>query len=372
MEVQQRAAALEAQGRSIVHMEIGQPDFGAPSQIIAAGMRALERENLGYTPALGLMQLREAIADFYRARYGVTVSPERIILTAGASGALLLALGVLLDAGTEVLMSDPCYPCYRNFVRLYEGLPNCIPVGAAQNYQLGAEQISRAWHAGTRGLILASPSNPTGMRTTAAQMRQSIDAARSRGGFVIVDEIYHGLEYGAEPYTALEFGDDIFVLNSFSKYFGMTGWRLGWMVAPEAFLRPLEKLAQNLFICVSAPAQFAALAAFEPETLKVLEQRRQEFQRRRDFLLPALRELGFSVPVTPDGAFYIYAGCEAFSGNSQSFGLKLLEEAGVAITPGFDFGSHAASTHVRFAYTCDMAALEEGVDRLARYLWTTA
>jgi aspartate/methionine/tyrosine aminotransferase len=206
------------------------------------------------------------------------------------------------------------------------------------------------------------------MRTAAPQMRQVIDAARSRGGFVIVDEIYHGLEYEAEPYTALQFNDDIFVLNSFSKYFGMTGWRLGWMVAPEAYLRPLEKLAQNAFICVSAPAQFAALAAFQTDTLQLLEQSRDEFQRRRDFLLPALREMGFSVPLTPDGAFYIYAGCEAFSNNSQSFGLKLLEQAGVALTPGFDFGVHAAAAHLRFAYTCDMTALEEGADRLARYL----
>ena len=242
MEVQQRAAALVAQGRSIVHMEIGQPDFGAPPQVIAAGMRALEHEKLGYAPALGLMELRVAIADFYRSRYGVAVSPERIILTAGASGALLLALGALLDPGAEVLMPDPCYPCYRNFVRLYDGLPTCIPVNAAQNYQLDVEQIGRAWQVGTRGLILASPSNPTGMRIAAPQMRQLIDAARSRGGFVIVDEIYHGLEYEAEPYTALQFSDDIFVLNSFSKYFGMTGWRLGWMVAPEVYLRPLEKL----------------------------------------------------------------------------------------------------------------------------------
>lgn len=372
MEVQQRAAALEAQGRSIVHMEIGQPDFGAPPQVIAAGMRALEHENIGYAPALGLMKLRVAIADFYRARYSVAISPERIILTAGASGALLLALGVLLDSGAEVLMPDPCYPCYRNFVRLYDGVPNCIPVDAAQHYQLDTEQIAQAWQVETRGLILASPSNPTGMRTAAPQMRQLIEAARSRNGFVIVDEIYHGLEYDAAPYTALQFADDIFVLNSFSKYFGMTGWRLGWMVVPETYLRALEKLAQNTFICVSAPAQYAALAAFQADTLQTLEKRRQEFQRRRDFLLPALRELGFSVPLTPDGAFYIYAGCEAFSKSSQDFGLKLLEQAGVAITPGFDFGVHAASTHLRFAYTCDMATLEEAVDRLACYLRTAA
>lgn len=368
MEVQNRAFHLEAQGRHIIHMEIGQPDFSAPPQVIEAAVEAIRNRALGYTPALGIPELRQAIADFYRMRYGLEVSPERIIVTTGASGAFMLALGALVDPGDEWLMPDPCYPCNRHFVRLFEGQARPLRVDAEQFYQLSAEEVSNNWNERARGVMIASPSNPTGTLIPAGELRAIIEFVRPRGGFVVVDEIYLGLTYDGAPASALALADDIFVVNSFSKYFNMTGWRLGWMVAPAAYVREIERLAQNAFICPPAPAQYAALAAFRPDTLALLEERRLEFMRRRDFLLPELRSLGFSIPVTPSGAFYIYAGCECFAVDSAGFALRLLEEAGVAITPGSDFGSHRAKSHVRFAYTRSLGELEEGVARIARLL----
>jgi aspartate/methionine/tyrosine aminotransferase len=265
-------------------------------------------------------------------------------------------------------MPDPCYPCNRHFVRLFEGRPRQIPVDERSRYQLTAADVRSSWSRATRGVLLASPSNPTGTSIPRDEMRAIIETARELGGFVVVDEIYQGLVYDVKASTALEFSDDVFVVNSFSKYFCMTGWRLGWIVAPESHVREIEKLAQNAFICPSAPAQYAALAAFRPETLAVLEQRRGEFQRRRDYMVPALRSLGFRIPLMPEGAFYIYAGCEAFSADSGSFALRVLDEAGVAITPGLDFGSNGPGRHVRFAYTRSLDDLKEGVEGIARML----
>ena len=366
MEVQNRALALEAQGRRIIHMEIGQPDLGAPPQVIEAAVRAIREHSLGYTSALGIPELRQAISRFYRERYGVDVPAERIAVTAGGSGALLLLLAALVNPGDEWLMPDPCYPCNRNFVHLLGGRARSIPVDERQYYQLSEADVQREWNSQVRGVMLASPSNPTGTTVPARELRGIIDFVRSNHGFVVVDEIYHGLTYGEPVPTSLEFGDDIFVVNSFSKYFSMTGWRLGWLVAPERHMRNIEKLAQNAFICASAPAQHAALAAFLPETLEVLEERRAEFKRRRDFMVPALRALGFSVPVMPQGAFYIYAGCERLAADSSEFTLRLLEEAGVAITPGLDFGTNRPERYVRIAYTRSMPELEEGVERIAK------
>lgn len=368
MEVQNRAFELEAQGRHIVHMEIGQPDFSAPPQIIEAAVEALRSRPLGYTPALGIAELREEIARFYRERHGVEVPAERIIVTAGASGAFMLALGALVDSGDEWLMPDPCYPCNRHFVRLFEGRPRALPVDEQQLYQLSAAEVQHNWNERTRGVLIASPSNPTGTTIPPSELGSIIDWVRSQRGFVIVDEIYLGLNYAGALPTALALDDEIFVVNSFSKYFCMTGWRLGWMVAPARYVREIERLAQNAFICPPAPAQYAALAAFRPDTIALLEERRLEFMRRRDFMLPALRALGFDIPVTPTGAFYIYAGCERFADDSAEFALRLLEQAGVAITPGIDFGSHLARSHVRFAYTRSLEELEEGVARIARLL----
>jgi aspartate/methionine/tyrosine aminotransferase len=368
MEVQNRAFELEAQGRHIVHMEIGQPDFSAPPQVVEAAIEAARSQALGYTPALGITALREAIAGFYGLRHGLDISPERIIVTAGASGAFLLALGALVDPGDEWLMPDPCYPCNRHFVRLFEGRARALPVDERHSYQLSAEQVSENWNERTRGVMIASPSNPTGTTIPADELGAIIELVRSRRGFAVVDEIYLELAYDGNPSTALALAEDIFVINSFSKYFSMTGWRLGWMVAPAEYVREIERLAQNAFICPSAPAQYAALAAFRSDTLALLEERRLEFKRRRDFMLPALRELGFGIPLSPSGAFYLYAGCERFSADSSEFALHLLEEAGVAITPGSDFGSHRAEGHVRFAYTRSLEELKEGTARIARLL----
>lgn len=368
MELLARARALEAQGRHIVHMEIGEPDFPTAKPICDAGIRVIETGNLFYTPALGLPELREAIARFYKQRYDVTVPASRIIVTSGASGALLLAIAVLIDNGDGVLMADPGYPCNRNFVRMMGGVADEIAVGADTAYQLTPELVEARWTDNTRAVMVASPSNPTGTLMPAPALERIAALARARGGSLIVDEIYHGLVYENEYTTALSFCDDVFVINSFSKYFNMTGWRLGWMVVPDAYVREFEKLSQNIYLSAPTPSQHAALAAFEPATIDILEARRLAFKARRDFLLPALREIGFAIPVVPQGAFYIYADCSALCDDSFAFARDLLEHAGVAITPGLDFGANAASRHVRFAYTSEIPQLAEGVRRIAGFV----
>ena len=368
LELAARAAELEAAGRNIVHMEIGEPDFLSPKPVCEAGMRVIETGRLFYTPALGLPVLRETIARFYRTRYGVDVSPSRIIITSGASGALLLAIAVLIDNGDEVLMADPGYPCNRNFVRMMGGVADEIAVGADSGYQLTPELVAQRWTPRTRAVMVASPSNPTGTLMADAALKEIAAIAAARDGVMIVDEIYHGLVYEGDYSTALKFSDQVFVINSFSKYFNMTGWRLGWMVVPEGYLRAFEKLSQNIYLSSPTPSQHAAVAAFEPETIAILEARRAEFKARRDYLLPALRELGFRIPVVPQGAFYIYADCSALCDDSFAFARDLLESAGVAITPGADFGANAADKHVRFAYTNAVPVLAEGVRRIAAYL----
>ncbi|NIR28823.1 MAG: pyridoxal phosphate-dependent aminotransferase [Gammaproteobacteria bacterium] len=368
MDVLARAAQLEAQGRRIIHMEVGEPDFPTAEPIVAAGQRALASGHTHYTPACGIQALREAIARHYGDRYGVEVAPERVVVTAGASGALLLIMGVLVNPGQSVLMADPGYPCNRHFVRVFEGRPVSIPAGPEVAYQLTADLIERYAEPETVAVMLASPSNPTGTMVAPEDLQGILRTLDARGLHLVADEIYQGLVYGGHATTALGLSGEAFVVNSFSKYFGMTGWRLGWLVGPEAFVRDVEKLAQNLFISPPTPAQHAALAAFEPDTLEILEERRRAFETRRDFLLAALRELGFSIPIEPAGAFYLYAGCERFTNDSQAFALDVLERAGVAFTPGLDFGRNEPERHVRFAYTTGLAELEEGVERLRRYL----
>ncbi len=359
-----RAHELEAAGRSIVHMEIGEPDFTSAAPIIAAGQRALADGRTGYTAAAGLPALRQAISQHYQDCYGVEVPARRILVTPGASGALQLATAAWINPGDRVLLADPGYPCNRHFVRLVEGEAVGIPVGPETGYQLTAELVKRHWDARTVAVLLASPANPTGTVVPPAELAAIVAAVEARGGRLIMDEIYHGLVYGAPLQTALACSDRVFVVNSFSKYYGMTGWRLGWLVTPDDCVSAVEKLAQNLFLAASTPAQYAALAAFTPEAQAIFEERRREFQARRDFLLPALRELGFSIPVTPDGAFYLYADCSRFSEDSYGFALGLLEETGVAITPGIDFGQYRPERHVRFAYTRAIPRLAEGVERL--------
>jgi len=365
MEIQEHAHRLELAGRSIIHMEIGQPDFGAPPQVLRAAVEAIQGLLLGYTGALGITELRQALSAFYEQKFGVAVPWQRIAITAGASGALLLTLGALVNAGDEVLMSDPCYPCNRNFVRLFDGIPVSVPAGPRQNYQLTLDDVKQHWTSKSRGVLVTSPSNPTGTIINTRELNEIASWVSQHGGFLIVDEIYQSLVYEIEPVTALSLSPDIYVINSFSKYFGMTGWRLGWLVAPERSMRDIEKLAQNVFICPSAPAQYAALAAFSTDTLAILEDRRLELQRRRDFLLPALRTLGFSLPVHPQGAFYLYAGCENFGLEGAALALHLLDEAGVAVTPGLDFSLHNPDSHLRFAYTRSIPELQAGVERIS-------
>jgi aspartate/methionine/tyrosine aminotransferase len=368
MELLTRAKALEAAGRDIIHMEVGEPDFPTPAPVIAASQAHLATGRVFYTPALGLPELREAIAGFYQSRYGIKLSASRIVVTAGASGALLLALACLATPGKEWLLTDPGYPCNRHFVRTFEGVPVNIPVGASSNFQPTLADLEQYWTENTAGALFASPANPTGTMLDTAQLAAIADFVRRHNGQLIVDEIYHGLTYECDATTALAHGDDIFVVQSFSKYFNMTGWRLGWLVVPERFTRDIEKLAQNLFISPSTPAQYAALAAFKPETLAILEERRNEFRRRRDFLTPELEKLGFRITAKPEGAFYIYADCSALTKDSDDFSRQLLEAAGVAVTPGLDFGTHAPKNHLRFAYTTDIGRLTEAVERIRCFL----
>ena len=372
MEVQTAARALEAAGRDIVHLEIGEPDFPTPAPVLAAARAALGSGDIKYTSALGLPELRRAIARHYGERYGVDVAPERVIVTAGSSAALLLVMALLVDRDGEVMMADPSYPCNRNIVRVIEGRALAVPVGADTRYQLDAGLVQRAWTPRTRAVLLASPSNPTGTAIAAGELGAIAAAVAGRRVALVVDEIYLGLSYGERPRSALDIAaahaDHLFVVSSFSKYFNLTGWRLGWIVAPERFVRDLEKLAQNLYICPATLSQRAALACFDPATLAILEERRQAFEARRDFLVPALRDLGFEIPVTPTGGFFVYADSSRLAADSQRWCRDALEGCGVAITPGIDFGAYRAAEHVRFAYTIDVARLAVGIERLRHWL----
>ena len=366
MDILARARAMEREGRSVVHMEIGEPDFPTAPAIVQAGIAALQAGHTHYTPALGLTELRAAIAASYPER--THLDPSRVVVTPGASGALQLILAALINPGDEVLMTDPGYPCNRHFVSLFEGVPLAVPVNAATKYQLTADLIRQRWTQRTVAVLLASPSNPTGTIIPAEEMAEMTRIVEERGGVLIVDEIYHGLVYSEETKTALMHSPNLFVVNSFSKYYGMTGWRLGWLVAPTPYIQAIDKLAQNIFLAASTPAQHAALAAFEPEVQQELGRRREIFRERRDYLLPALRELGFEIPLIPQGAFYLYADCSRFAKDSQAFALELLDEAGVAITPGLDFGGYRAAQHVRFSYATTLENLQEGVSRLRNFL----
>lgn len=368
MELVKRAVALEAAGHPIIHLSIGEPDFTAPPAVVAALERAVREGRSQYTSANGLATLREAIARHYDVRFGVDVDPGRILVTAGASAALTLACCALVNPGDGVLLTDPSYPCNRHFVAAFDGDPQAVPVGPDTRFQMTPELLAANWGARTVGTLLASPANPTGTSITPGVLARIVDEVRARGGFTIVDEIYQGLGYAGSPSTALSLGEDLIVTNSFSKYFHMTGWRLGWLVVPGPLAPTFEKLAQNLFICPSALAQHAALACFEPASIEIYEQRREEFRRRRDFIVPALRQIGFGVPVMPDGAFYVYADCSKFSDDSAAFADELLAQAHVSVVPGADFGSHLPERYVRISYATAMPQLEQAVERLARHV----
>jgi aspartate/methionine/tyrosine aminotransferase len=368
MQLLGKARMLERQGKNIIHMEVGEPDYDTPAPIIEAGHEALRMGKTHYTPAVGLHDLREEISHYYLRQLGVEISPGRVIVTPGASGALQLVLSILINPGEQVLMADPGYPCNRNFVYLVGGEPVSIPVDGTCSYQLTVDHLEKFWNPRIKAVMLASPSNPTGTLIDNMSLKAIVDFAREKEIAVIVDEIYQGLVYEAGSSTSLAYSDQIFVINSFSKFFGMTGWRVGWLVAPEDYIGDLDKLAQNIFLAAPTPAQVAAIAAFTPRTMEILEQRRQEYRERRDYLLLELKKLGFGISVVPQGAFYIYANCSRFTDDSFHFCEEVLEKIGVAITPGLDFGNNQPENYVRFAYTTSMDNLREGVERLRRYL----
>ena len=368
MDLLARAKQLEAEGRSVLHLEVGEPDFPTPQPVIEAGIRALQARLTHYTPALGLPELRRAIADYYNEKFNIVIEPRRIIVTTGASGALQLALAVLVDTGDRVLLTDPGYPCNRNMIRLLGAECTDVAVGPESHYQLQAAHIEHYWDDSTVAAMIASPSNPTGTMISVAELQALIEAVDAKGGSLIVDEIYQGLVYAGRDHTALALSDNAIVINSFSKLFGMTGWRLGWMVVPENYIDAIDRVAQNLFLAPPTVSQYAALAAFETETLEILQRRVETFRQRRDFLLPALRAMGFVIPVEPEGAFYVYADCSAITPDAFSWCHDLLEVEGVAVTPGIDFGENAAARHVRFAYTRPVEELEKACSRISKHI----
>jgi aspartate/methionine/tyrosine aminotransferase len=354
----------------MIFLNIGEPDFTAPPLVQEAAERAIRNGRTQYTDATGLDKLRERISGWYAQRFGVQVPARRIVVTAGASAALQLACLALIDSGDEILMPDPSYPCNRHFVSAAEGTAVLIPTTAQERYQLSAAKVEEHWGERTRGVLLASPSNPTGTSIDPEELRRIHGFVQSRGGLTILDEIYLGLSYDATfGQTALAIDDNVISINSFSKYFNMTGWRLGWMVVPEALVPVVERLAQNLFICPSTVAQHAALACFEPESIAEYERRRAEFKARRDWFIPALRDLGFGVPVMPDGAFYAWADCTGVAEKigvqgSWDFAFEVMKRAHVAVTPGRDFGTAETGRFIRFSTANSMAQLHEAAARL--------
>jgi aspartate/methionine/tyrosine aminotransferase len=374
VELLERARVLEAQGHHVVHLEVGEPDFATAAPIVEAAHRALDQGATRYTQALGIPALRERIAGYYDEMAGIRVDAQRVVVTAGASGGLLLLSALLLDPGNELLLTDPGYPCNEVFVRLVNAVPVTLPVRPADGFQITAAQVAAAWTAATRGLLVASPANPTGAMLPAAVLTALAALVRSRDGVLILDEIYQGLTFpGNDPAetgypTGLAVVDDPFVLNSFSKYFGMTGWRLGWMVLPEWAVEPVARLAQNLFISPPSLSQHAALAAFSAPAMAVHEQRRLAYAERRDRLADGLERLGFAIPLRPNGAFYLYVDIAWTGLDSVTFCRRLLEEHRVAVTPGIDFGSQDAERYVRFAYTTGLDDIDIALERIGEAL----
>jgi len=378
MEVAKAAATLAQKvahtDAPMIFLNIGEPDFTAPPLVQAAAQKAVRDGQTHYTAATGLPQLRERISEWYASRFGLTVPASRIVVTAGASAALQLACLALIEAGDEVLMPDPNYPCNRHFVSAADGMAVLVPTTAQERFQLSAGKVQAAWGKATRGVLLASPSNPTGTSIDRAELRRIHEVVSQRGGVTLVDEIYLGLSF-EERYSqsALAIDDNIISINSFSKYFNMTGWRLGWLVVPEALVPVIERLAQNLFICPSTVAQYAALACFEPDSLAEYERRRAEFKARRDYFLPALDALGLNVPVMPDGAFYAWADCSAACDKlgiqgSWDFAFEIMNRAHVAATPGRDFGAAETNKFIRFSTASAMPQLQAAVTRLQTLL----
>jgi len=369
MEFGKHAAALEAQGHHIIKLNIGEPDFDAPPLVVQAMHEAIDGGHTSYTAALGIPPLRAAIADFYQTNYGVSLDASRVVVTAGASAALLLASAALVNPGDEVLVGDPSYPCNRHFMSSFGAHVKLVPTTAASRFQLNEELVRSHWSAQTRGLMIATPSNPSGTSVPEAELAALCAFAKEQGAWRIVDEIYLGLTYGDHRAPSiLKYDPDAIVINSFSKYFGMTGWRLGWAIVPEAMVPVMERLAQNYYICPSAPTQYAALACFQPESLAICEERRADLARRRDLIVRGLKRIGLEVPVEPDGAFYVYIDVSRTGLNSMDFCERALHEAHVALTPGNDFGVCSAADHVRLSYAASTTELELAITRLAPFI----
>jgi aspartate/methionine/tyrosine aminotransferase len=367
VEVMEAAWAVEAQGRDVVWFVAGEPDFGTPPSVVEAAAAANSSGDIHYTASLGIPLLRDAISQMYAERYSVEVPVERIAVTTGASAALFMALSATVDPGRAVILTDPGYPCNRTFVRLCGGTVRAVPVDATTNFQATTTLVEDAWDDDTAGVLLATPSNPTGTVVTPAELTAIADLANAKERGLYVDEIYGELVYDRTPTTILAHTNNAFVINSFSKTFGMTGWRLGWLVMPSWAVDAVRALAQNLYISPPSPAQHGALAAFSPGVWEVVEKRRLAFQERRDLLVDGLRAIGFGV-APPEGAFYLYADISAFDRDSSAFAHRLLHDAGVAVTPGCDFGTNGADRHVRFSYTTSLDRIHEGLERMAVYL----
>ncbi|NRP60327.1 aminotransferase class I/II-fold pyridoxal phosphate-dependent enzyme [Marinobacterium sp. xm-d-564] len=371
MDLLKHAHALADQGRSIIHLGAGEPDFGAAPQVIEEAKRLLDTTPMTYTPAAGISALREKIAAFHQQRYGQKIAADNVLVTAGASAALQLTFALLANRDQKILMADPGYPCNRQFLRIVEAQAVSIPVDHEQNYQLTAELVEQHWDEQTAGVLIASPANPTGAVIDPQELANIAATVSRLGGTLVVDEIYHGLTYGAETPSAFSIDTNCIVINSFSKYFGMTGWRLGWLVADASAVAEMEKMAQNLYISPTTLSQYAALRAFEPDAIELFELRREELQQRRDRLLEGLKRIGFKVPRTPAGAFYIYADASDLCDYSFSWCWELLERAGVVATPGADFGEYQAHKFVRFAYTTSLANIDEALNRIEQFVSDT-
>jgi aspartate/methionine/tyrosine aminotransferase len=376
MDLLARAQQLEAEGRSVIHLEVGEPDFATAHPIIDAGITALQNRSTHYTPASGLPELKQKLSDYYRQHFQLDIDPYRIVITPGASGALQLVLAALLDVDDEVMVSDPGYPCNRNIAQVLASKARAVPVDAGTAYQLNATMVDDYWSSKTRAVMVASPSNPTGTSVTPQQLRELHACVSAHHGGLIVDEIYQGLVYNNEKYSALQLAeecaaDNIVVINSFSKYCGMTGWRVGWAVLPEHLVDSVDRMAQNLFLAPATISQHAALRALDDDCMEIFDARVQTFRQRRDYLLKALRDIGFIIETEPQGAFYIYANCSQFTQDSFSWVQGLLEAEGVAITPGIDFGDYRANEYVRFAYTRPVEQLESAVQRIIKYINNT-
>ncbi len=366
MRILAEARQLEAQGQSIIHMEIGEPDFPSPEPVIAAGKQALDDRLTHYTAANGLAELRKAIAAQYHL--APELNADRILVTPGSSGALQLVMALLLNSGDGIMLADPGYPCNRHIASLFNAQVQTVAVDQSTDYQLTAELVKQHWQPNTKVVLIASPSNPTGTLISKEQLAAIYSLLEENGGTLVVDEIYHGLVYGQSPDSVLQTGDQAFVINSFSKYYGMTGWRVGWLVVPEDFIEAANRLAQNMFLAAPTLSQYAALAVFNVETQQELIRRRDIFHHRRDILIPLIEKAGFKVRTIPAGAFYVYADCSEISDDSMSLCERLLREAGVAITPGADFGSNASKHYVRFSYANTVENLQQGMRRIQQWI----